>query len=519
MAAERKGRRTGLIALLLGWGILLAGLGALAAWLFTRPPDPASHSREQFAYQEVLPEAIDEPTHQSDRTGSETADSDTAETGSGQERALEQTADGQDLTRPPELREGTQSAPRVQDAPLIAVGGDETQPVQDSEPPPELPAIPESSAIPEAQEAEIQEEIAETEESGETAVEETGSAEVQESVLAEESAAILEGGETEQDAGTQTNGAADRQQPAFAPPQASPGLPPPPIPGRSLSGDDEEVGAQDAEATTSSEEEGEPPQPDESTETGESEQEVTAPSNRSQAWQRYAQPFAPQADQPMIAIVVTGLGLSEAATETAIRQLPAEITLSFSPYARRLDEWIALARSQGHEVLLDLPMEPEGFPADDPGPQAILTELGPQENAERLQWVLSRGSAYLGVAGTGGGGFTPGRGAIDLLFERLAQDGLVFLGNPAEGHQAMRESAQLAKLPLLFSDRTLDQQAASRSVIDAGLSAIERTALSEGEAVAVARPYPVSLERLQAWSEQLPERGVQLAPLSALLRQ
>lgn len=518
MAAERKGRRTGLIALLLGWGILLAGLGALAVWLFTRPPDPASHSREQFAYQEVLPEAVDEPTPQSDTAESDTAESDTAETGSEQERPSEQAAEGQDLTRPPELREGAESVPRVQDAPLIAAGGNEAQPVQDSEPPPELPAIPDSSTIPKAEEAEVQEEIAETEETGDPAVEETRSEEIQESVLAEESAAILEAGEAEQDGDTQADGMTDRQQPAFAPPQASPGLPPPPIPGRSVSEDDEEVGGQDTEATPS-EEESEPRQPDDPTDMGESEQEVTAPSNRSPAWQRYAQPFEPQADQPMIAIVVTGLGLSEAATQTAIRQLPAEITLSFSPYARRLDEWIALARSQGHEVLLDLPMEPEGFPVDDPGPQAILTELGPQENAERLQWVLSRGSAYLGVAGTKGGGFTPGRGAIDLLFERLAQDGLVFLGNPAEGQQAMREIAQLAGLPLLFSDRTLDQQAASRSVIDAGLSAIERTALSKGQAVAVARPYPVSLERLKAWSEQVPERGVQLAPVSALLRQ
>ncbi|WP_155992476.1 divergent polysaccharide deacetylase family protein [Fodinicurvata fenggangensis] len=512
MAAERKGRRTGLIALLLGWGILLAGLTVLAVWLFTRPPEPASYSQEQFAYQEVLPEGPeDDPT-----PGPEAADSDPE-----QERTSQQaTAEG-DLTRPPELRGENEAAPRVQDAPLIDAGEEDSQPLQDTTSPPEVPAIPDTSDIPEAVEAEVQKEISETEGSPDTASEKSPPEEAPEADLAEESETILEGSKEDPDnEDTTTGDAADRQQPAFAPPQSSPGLPPPPIPARDDSADSEDdEDADERDTEVAPEEVSEPPQPDSPAEPADSEQEATTPRSGTPAWQRYAQPFEPAADKPMIAIVITGLGLSEGATEAAIRQLPAEITLSFSPYARRIDEWIALARSQGHEVLLDLPMEPETFPEDDPGPQAILTELGPQENAERLQWVLSRGSAYLGVAGTEGGGFTAARGAIDPLFERLAQDGLVFLGNPMEGQQAMREAASLAGLPLLFSDRILDQQAASRAVIDAGLTATERTALSEGQAVAVARPYPVSLERLQSWTEQLPERGVQLAPLSALVRQ
>src|SRR3546814_1479416 len=58
--------------------------------------------------------------------------------------------------------------------------------------------------------------------------------------------------------------------------------------------------------------------------------------------------------------------------------------------------------SRGHEVLIDLPMEPTTFPNEDPGPQALLTGLTPQENLDRLDWVLGRGSAYVGVAGSMG---------------------------------------------------------------------------------------------------------------------
>ena len=71
---------------------------------------------------------------------------------------------------------------------------------------------------------------------------------------------------------------------------------------------------------------------------------------------------------------LAGLGLGPAATRAAI-QLPGEITLAFSSHARDLQQWIDLARAAGHEVLLDLPMEPIGYPAMDPGPQSLLTTL------------------------------------------------------------------------------------------------------------------------------------------------
>src|SRR5690606_3469210 len=95
-------------------------------------------------------------------------------------------------------------------------------------------------------------------------------------------------------------------------------------------------------------------------------------------WQRLARPFPPDETRPRIAIIVAGLGLSEAATTAAIQQLPAEISLSFSPYSNRIEEWVAMARAAGHEVLIDLPMEPTSFPRDDPGPRALLTSLSPE---------------------------------------------------------------------------------------------------------------------------------------------
>ena len=88
---------------------------------------------------------------------------------------------------------------------------------------------------------------------------------------------------------------------------------------------------------------------------------VISPDGR-QAWQVYARPFRDDPDKTLIAIILRGMGMSQSATNAAIQQLPGEITLSFAAYARGLPQWISGARAAGHEVMLQLPMEPLSYP-------------------------------------------------------------------------------------------------------------------------------------------------------------
>ncbi len=89
-------------------------------------------------------------------------------------------------------------------------------------------------------------------------------------------------------------------------------------------------------------------------------------------YQAYARPFTSNG-KPKVALVIGGLGLNAKATRQAIEQLPPEVTLSFVPYADGLQGWIDLARANGHEVLLEAPMEPKDYPDNDPGPYTLMT--------------------------------------------------------------------------------------------------------------------------------------------------
>ncbi|MEE8507230.1 MAG: divergent polysaccharide deacetylase family protein [Kiloniellales bacterium] len=233
-------------------------------------------------------------------------------------------------------------------------------------------------------------------------------------------------------------------------------------------------------------------------------------------WRRNSQPFDARDERPRIAVVLTGLGLSSAATEAAIKQLPPAITLSFTPYSRKLNQWVALARVNGHEVMLDLPMEPTSYPNDDPGPQALLTALSARQNLDRLRWTLDRTTGYVGVATIMGSRFTASENHLEPILTALKNRGLLFLDNRSSDQSVAGQLATRIGVPLAINDRALDRPQASRVAIDARLVQLEGIALAGGVAVAMGRPYPVTIERLREWTREVESRGFVLAPISAV---
>ena len=121
------------------------------------------------------------------------------------------------------------------------------------------------------------------------------------------------------------------------------------------------------------------------------------------------------AKMPVIAIVVSGLGVGAAKTTDAIMKLPPAVTLAFTPYGADPAKLAERARAQRHEILLQIPMEPFDYPDNDPGPQTLLTSLTAEQNIDRLHWHLSRFQGYAGIANFMGARFvaTDARDAAD----------------------------------------------------------------------------------------------------------
>jgi polysaccharide deacetylase 2 family uncharacterized protein YibQ len=231
----------------------------------------------------------------------------------------------------------------------------------------------------------------------------------------------------------------------------------------------------------------------------------------------YARPVAAtaaNANMPRIAIVVAGLGVSAGTTAEALAKLPGPITLAFAPYGTDLARVASRARSEGHELLLQLPMEPFDYPDNDPGPQTLLTSLAPEQNVDRMHWVMSRFQGYVGVANFMGSRFTASDAAFAPVLHEVAKRGLMYLDDGASPRSLAGQIAGGSGLPYAKANVVLDAVPTANE-IDGALARLEKIASDAGMAVGVASALPISIARIANWAKKAEARGFLLVPISA----
>jgi polysaccharide deacetylase 2 family uncharacterized protein YibQ len=219
-----------------------------------------------------------------------------------------------------------------------------------------------------------------------------------------------------------------------------------------------------------------------------------------------------------IAIVVNGLGLSALATKSALASLPSAVTLGFAPYAGDVGKWVSDARARGHEVLLQIPMEPYDFPDSDPGPHTLRAGAEEDANIQRLTWALSRFTGYAGVTNLLGQRFLSDAQALSPVLTYLNRRGLYVFDNGAASQSVLPAVAGQVGIPAAQSGAALDSIQTALE-IDRRLSELETQARANGSAVGSAFLYPVSVARIASWARGLEARGFVLVPVSAILPQ
>lgn len=243
---------------------------------------------------------------------------------------------------------------------------------------------------------------------------------------------------------------------------------------------------------------------------------VIAPDGR-RALNVYARPFNRKDKRPRLAIIVGGLGLSRATTEAAIAMLPPAVTLSFTPYAKDLQNYLNAARAAGHEVVLELPMEPFDYPHNDPGPFTLLTQTALEENEDKLEWLMSRFTGYAGVVNDQGEKLLSTAKDLKPVLKIMSDRGLYFLDRGTTQNSVVSDIARAVGLPFATAVGPIDTET-SREDIERRLENLERVARENGSAIGTGFNYPVTIERVRDWAETLERRGYVLAPVSALLK-
>ena len=251
-----------------------------------------------------------------------------------------------------------------------------------------------------------------------------------------------------------------------------------------------------------------------------------APDGRA-PWRVYGRPAMPEgrvmpAGVPMIAVLMVDMGLSQRLTGPALEQLPGHVSVAFSVYSPNLDQQIANARrigaTGGHEVFLDIPSEPDNYPATDPGPDALLNRLSAEQNLQRLRPMLSKAPSVAGLT-TQGGRFASNGSSLGPVLQELNLRGLGWVDatpTPAGQTNTTQALANTIGNPAINADVWADT-VLSPSAINAQLTTAVQIAKQTGRALIIARPYPLTVKMLNDFFTTLPGETVALVPVTALI--
>lgn len=228
----------------------------------------------------------------------------------------------------------------------------------------------------------------------------------------------------------------------------------------------------------------------------------------------YARPWS-GARGARVAIVIGGLAVSQTGTQEAIASLPAEVTLAFASGGNSIDRWMQTARQAGHEILMQVPMEPFDYPNVDPGKNTLTVDASAAENAERLHIALSRTTNYVGVMNYLGGRFVAESAAMKPVMDELAARGLMFLDDGTSARSLAEQLAAGARGPYAAADLHIDKTR-ERGDILKKLDEAERTARAKGYAIAIGSAFQGTVSAVTEWVAEARKRGIEIVPVSAL---
>jgi uncharacterized protein len=219
-------------------------------------------------------------------------------------------------------------------------------------------------------------------------------------------------------------------------------------------------------------------------------------------------------DSPKIAILLGGMGLNEKLTARAVKDLPADITFAFAPYGNNLQDQVNRARNEGHEVFLQVPLEPIGYPANSPGPKTLEGDATDAENLDALRWHMSRFTGYAGVVNYMGSRYLSMPKAIKPLLTELKQRGVLFLEDGSMALSAAENTAKALQMPIKRAQVVIDSDPNPQAII-AQLTLLEEQATGTGFAVGTGTGLEVTIDTVKEWAKAAAERGIILVPITA----
>ncbi|MDD2852091.1 MAG: divergent polysaccharide deacetylase family protein [Desulfuromonadaceae bacterium] len=217
-----------------------------------------------------------------------------------------------------------------------------------------------------------------------------------------------------------------------------------------------------------------------------------------------------------LAVIIDDMGnrVSEARALAAIK---VPITFAIIPGLSADKNVAAFATANQIETLIHVPMQPKNWPSRRIEANGLLVNMEADELKERMSGFIQRFPEAVGVNNHMGSAFTEQEEKMTAVLQIIKNENLFFIDSMTSSESKGGKVAR--QLGIKFGRRNvfLDNNQ-ERNYILGQLNQAVTQARKYGSAIAICHPHPVTMATLAELLPELAERGVQLVPVSEIVR-
>lgn len=217
-----------------------------------------------------------------------------------------------------------------------------------------------------------------------------------------------------------------------------------------------------------------------------------------------------------LAILLDDAGQKEDLVPAAAA-LPGQVGVAVLPFLPRSAETATAMYEAGHEVWLHLPMEPENYPANNPGPGAVLVGMTTDELRTTVHSALNNIPHAVGVNNHMGSRATASLKTMTWVMQELSARGMAFIDSRTTIKTVAEKAARAQGVPTNRRHVFLDNERKASAIRRQLEEAVYRCRI-DGEAIAIGHLDPVTVQVLAEELPGLAARGADLVKPSDLVR-
>lgn len=216
-----------------------------------------------------------------------------------------------------------------------------------------------------------------------------------------------------------------------------------------------------------------------------------------------------------VAIIVDDMGASMQELQ-GLLSIKLPVTFSVIPSLAHARGVAEAAHRAGADVMVHMPMEPEGYPKQPMEKIGLLVAMENPEIEERVTGYFRNVPYAVGANNHMGSRFTQNKEKMEVVLKVLKEKGVFFVDSktsPASvGYRTARQLGLICAERQVFLDNVQDERAISKQLAQAVAIARKR-----GEAIAICHPHPATIRALHAAMPAFAKSGISFVYISRLV--